>query len=95
MLLVAFIIPVYKDNTALRDNSPCWYSLTSAVVHTAMTERAGFHTPELEPQFRAMHPMERFGVPDEVAGAVVWLCSDAASFITGHTLAIDGGFLAR
>jgi NAD(P)-dependent dehydrogenase (short-subunit alcohol dehydrogenase family) len=77
-------------NQGLRVNA-----VAPAVIRTAMTERAGFHTPELEPQFTAMHPMERFGVPDEVAGAVVWLCSDAASFITGHTLAIDGGFLAR
>lgn len=39
-------------------------------------------------------PMQRIGLPDEVAAAVVWLCSDAASFITGTTLPIDGGKLA-
>jgi NAD(P)-dependent dehydrogenase (short-subunit alcohol dehydrogenase family) len=39
-------------------------------------------------------PMRRVGKPDEVASAVVWLCSDAASFITGTTLPIDGGKLA-
>jgi NAD(P)-dependent dehydrogenase (short-subunit alcohol dehydrogenase family) len=38
--------------------------------------------------------MGRLGSPEEVAEAVVWLCSDAASFITGQTLTIDGGFLA-
>jgi NAD(P)-dependent dehydrogenase (short-subunit alcohol dehydrogenase family) len=35
------------------------------------------------------------GRPDEIAAAVVWLCSDAASFVTGHLLTIDGGLLAR
>lgn len=39
-------------------------------------------------------PMRRFGLPDELAGAAVFLASDAASFVTGHLLAVDGGFLA-
>jgi NAD(P)-dependent dehydrogenase (short-subunit alcohol dehydrogenase family) len=39
--------------------------------------------------------MPRFGSPEEVARVVVWLCSDAASFITGHALAVDGGFTAQ
>ena len=37
-------------------------------------------------------PMGRIAAPEEIAAAIVWLCSDAASYITGHTLAIDGGF---
>ncbi len=40
-------------------------------------------------------PMGRMGTPEEVAEAVVWLCSDAASFITGHPLAVDGGWMAQ
>jgi NAD(P)-dependent dehydrogenase (short-subunit alcohol dehydrogenase family) len=39
-------------------------------------------------------PLRRMGEPEEVAAAVVWLASDAASFVAGHNLAIDGGFLA-
>jgi NAD(P)-dependent dehydrogenase (short-subunit alcohol dehydrogenase family) len=40
-------------------------------------------------------PVARFGLPDEVASFVVWLCSNAASFITGHALAVDSGFNAQ
>jgi NAD(P)-dependent dehydrogenase (short-subunit alcohol dehydrogenase family) len=36
-------------------------------------------------------PMARISEPDEVAKAIVWLCSDAASYVTGHVLAVDGG----
>jgi NAD(P)-dependent dehydrogenase (short-subunit alcohol dehydrogenase family) len=42
-----------------------------------------------------MHPVGRMGKVNEVADAVVWLCSDHASFITGHALPVDGGFVAR
>ena len=41
-----------------------------------------------------LHPMKRIGQPEEVAGAVVWLCSDESSFVTGQTLVIDGGRIA-
>lgn len=40
----------------------------------------------------ALHPLGRIGEPEEVAEAVVWLCSDQASFVTGHSLAVDGGY---
>ncbi|MEZ4727949.1 MAG: SDR family oxidoreductase [Caldilineaceae bacterium] len=42
----------------------------------------------------ARHPVGRLGRPEEIAEAVVWLCSEAASFITGHALVADGGYLA-
>jgi NAD(P)-dependent dehydrogenase (short-subunit alcohol dehydrogenase family) len=41
-----------------------------------------------------MQPIGRLGTPDEIAEAIVWLCSDAASFVTGHAMAVDGGVLA-
>lgn len=45
-------------------------------------------------RFAATLPMRRLGTPEEVADAVLWLASDAAAFVTGHILAVDGGFLA-
>ena len=52
------------------------------------------HDPTLLAKFTSAHPIGRLGSVDEVAEAVVWLCSDGASFITGHTLMIDGGATA-
>ncbi|MBA3037574.1 MAG: SDR family oxidoreductase, partial [Desulfobacterium sp.] len=51
--------------------------------------------PELEEKFAAMSPMKRFGTPEEIAAAVLWLCSDAASYITGIAMPIDGGQAAQ
>jgi NAD(P)-dependent dehydrogenase (short-subunit alcohol dehydrogenase family) len=46
-------------------------------------------------QFVDLHPIGRMGRPEEIAEAVLWLCSDKASFVTGHTLVADGGLTAR
>jgi len=40
-------------------------------------------------------PMRRLGTPEEIAQSILWLCSDASSFITGHALAIDGGTVVQ
>jgi NAD(P)-dependent dehydrogenase (short-subunit alcohol dehydrogenase family) len=45
-------------------------------------------------EFLLRTPMRRFGKTEELVGAAVFLASDAASFVTGHLLAVDGGFLA-
>jgi NAD(P)-dependent dehydrogenase (short-subunit alcohol dehydrogenase family) len=50
---------------------------------------------ETEARFAAYQPMGRMGTVEEAAAAVVWLCSDGASFITGLGLPIDGGVRAR
>lgn len=45
--------------------------------------------------FKSMHPIGRIGTPEEIANAVVWLLSDKASFVLGHTLLVDGGIVSR
>lgn len=64
-------------------------------VLTPMTEEHLKTNPDFEAQIKKYQPVGRLGTTEEVAEAVVWLCSDAASFITGHPLVIDGGSVAQ
>ena len=64
------------------------------VIHTPMTAR-GLDDPERRARIIASEPMGRVGTPAEIAEAVVWLCSDVASFVTGHTMTVDGGYVAQ
>lgn len=73
----------------IRINAVC-----PGLIHTGMTA-AGLTDAQAERRLAAGHPLNRIGQPEEVAAAVVWLCSDAASFVTGHALPVDGGFVAR
>lgn len=70
-------------------------SVSPAGVETSMYQRFVGDNDEAKQQFAAMHPVGRIGQPVEIASAVVFLCSPAASFITGTNLAVDGGFTAR
>jgi NAD(P)-dependent dehydrogenase (short-subunit alcohol dehydrogenase family) len=65
------------------------------VIQTPMIDRLTGKTKEAIEQFTGLEPMRRFGLPEEIANAVVWLCSDEASFVTGHVMAVDGGFTAQ
>lgn len=76
--------------TGVRINAVC-----PGVIDTEMVRRATRNDPEIEQQYISMEPVGRMGTPEEVAESVLWLCSEKASFVTGETMAVDGGFLAR
>jgi NAD(P)-dependent dehydrogenase (short-subunit alcohol dehydrogenase family) len=76
--------------SGIRVNAVC-----PGVIHTEMIDRITGMDPEIEKQFTDLEPMGRMGTPEEIAAAAVWLCSDAASFVTGHPMTIDGGLVAQ
>jgi NAD(P)-dependent dehydrogenase (short-subunit alcohol dehydrogenase family) len=65
------------------------------VIRTPMIDRIVAHDQETQQRLIASEPMGRMGKPEEIAAAVLWLCSDAASFVTGQAIAVDGGWVAR
>jgi NAD(P)-dependent dehydrogenase (short-subunit alcohol dehydrogenase family) len=64
-------------------------------IRTPMLERVLADQPEVEASIIATEPIGRMGKPEEIAEAVVWLCSDAASFVTGDAMPVDGGWVAQ
>lgn len=74
----------------IRVNAVC-----PGTIHTQLVDPYLKSMPGLEEKFVARLPIGRIGFPEEVAEAVVWLCSDKASFVTGHALAVDGGIVAE
>jgi len=74
----------------LRVNAVC-----PGIIRTPMIERFTGGSAEAAAQMAAQEPIGRLGEPEEIASAVLWLCSDAASFVTGIALPVDGGFIAR
>ncbi|RMF85186.1 MAG: SDR family oxidoreductase [Nitrospinota bacterium] len=74
----------------IRINAVC-----PSATRTARLERVHGASPEVVAQIASRHPLGRMAQPEDVAEAVIWLCSDAASFVTGHTLVVDGGYLAQ
>ncbi len=64
-------------------------------IETAMTQSAFQVVPEMEEQILTTTPIGRMGETGEVAEAVVWLSSDASSYVVGHTLLVDGGYVAQ
>jgi NAD(P)-dependent dehydrogenase (short-subunit alcohol dehydrogenase family) len=64
-------------------------------VETDMVKQVAEDNKQFVETLISMHPMGRIGVPEEIANAVVWLLSDKASFVLGHTLLVDGGMVSR
>jgi NAD(P)-dependent dehydrogenase (short-subunit alcohol dehydrogenase family) len=76
--------------SGIRINAVC-----PGFTRTPMVERYLNAKPDLEAKLEASMPMGRFAAPEEIADTILYLCSDAASFITGQAIVIDGGLTAR
>jgi NAD(P)-dependent dehydrogenase (short-subunit alcohol dehydrogenase family) len=70
----------------IRVNAVC-----PGIIDTPMMQRFTEGTPEGRERVIAQEPVGRMGTPEEIAEAVLWLCSDTAGFVIGHALVIDGG----
>ncbi|CAN5317311.1 SDR family oxidoreductase [soil metagenome] len=75
--------------TGVRINAVC-----PGVIKTPMIDRLTGQDKKVEKIYEDMEPVGRMGSPEEVADVVIFLCSKGASFITGHALAVDGGWIA-
>ena len=64
-------------------------------IRTPLFERGMSANPQMVEALAAVEPVGRLGKPEEIAAAVVWLCSDAASFVTGLPMVVDGGWTAQ
>jgi len=74
----------------IRVNAVC-----PGVIQTPMIDRLTGKKKESIEQFTALEPMGRFGLAEEIANTVIWLCSEEASFVTGVAMPVDGGFVAQ
>ncbi len=70
-------------------------AVSPGAIETDMFDRFVKDNPQAREHMIAMHPLGRAGKSEEIANAVVWFCSDEAAFVTGQTLALDGGFTAQ
>jgi NAD(P)-dependent dehydrogenase (short-subunit alcohol dehydrogenase family) len=73
----------------IRVNAVCPGTAWSPMVEAAVTD------PKLLEYLTSLHPIGRLGTSEEIAAAVVWLCTDQASFVLGHGMSVDGGYVIR
>lgn len=78
------------SKAGIRVNAVC-----PGATRTPMVKQIIAAMPEIGKGMEENHPIGRIAEPEEVAEAIVWLCSDSASFVTGHALAVDGGLLSK
>ncbi len=76
--------------SGIRVNAVC-----PGYIHTPLVQRVFDDNEGYEERVASRHPIGRLGEPSEIAAAVVWLSSDAASFVTGHNMPVDGGYMAQ
>jgi len=76
--------------SGIRVNAVC-----PGYIRTPLIDQTLSSNPEMEGEIVSRHPVGRMGQPEEIAEAVVWMCSDAASFVTGHAMTVDGGYVAQ
>ena len=67
-------------------------SVAPGPIDTPLTQ--DLHSSVARENYTRSVPAHRYGVPEEIAATVSFLCSDGASYVTGQTLAVDGGFMA-
>jgi NAD(P)-dependent dehydrogenase (short-subunit alcohol dehydrogenase family) len=77
-------------NKNIRVNAVCPGS-----TMTPMMRRGLDRDPRLEEAYKKSHPLGRLGTPEDIGEAVMWMCSDEASFVTGVALPVDGGYTAH
>lgn len=70
-------------------------AVAPGLVDTPLMERIYASNPEMREEADSWQPIGRPAKPEEIAEAVVWLCSDRASYVVGHIMAVDGGFVAQ
>lgn len=70
-------------------------AICPGVISTPMIDRFVHGDAQLQKQFEGAEPVGRMGKPEEIAAAALWLSSDQSSFITGHPLVVDGGWVAQ
>ncbi len=76
--------------TGIRVNAVCPGNTRTSIIDRVFQEH-----PEIIDALNAKTPLGRLAHSEEIAGAVLWLCSDAASFVTGHAMVVDGGFTVQ
>ena len=87
MIAITKVAAVENAAEGIRINAVCpgW-------IETPMIQ-AGLDDPERHPRMIASEPMGRVGQPRVISDAVIWLCSEVSSFVTGHALVVDGGLV--
>jgi NAD(P)-dependent dehydrogenase (short-subunit alcohol dehydrogenase family) len=92
VVLLTKNLAIDYGRAGIRVNCVCPGFIEGTAMFAEVIDSEGFRP--FKDQYRETHKLDRFGRPDEVAAAMLFLASDDASFVTGHALVVDGGFTA-